>query len=80
MVELTPLKSTNLEGYHYDAKTKVLTLGFKGGARHTYADVPPLKVDALASAVSPGTYFHAFIRNAHESQPVPPEKEEGADD
>ncbi len=62
---LAPLKSTALTGYHYDAPTEVLHLGFTSGDVWRYPNVSKDKADGLAKATSAGAYFHANIRGQH---------------
>lgn len=66
-LELTPLKSSMLNGYHYNPETRALTVEYTNGARYSYADVPADKVEAFSGAASPGSFFSAKIRNNHES-------------
>lgn len=48
----------------YDFKTKTLLLKFaKGGTIYEYPDVPPHIYTNLIDATSPGSYFHAKIKN-----------------
>lgn len=66
---MTPLKSTNLAGYHYDAVKRRLTIEFHGklgrpGNRYRYDDVPEELASKLAEAESPGGFFTEHIRNA----------------
>lgn len=69
-ITMTPLKSDNLAGYHYDAASGRLTIEFKPGKgkevgnRYRYSDVPIDVAEKLAEAESPGTYFTNTIRNA----------------
>lgn len=59
---MTPLKSSNLKGYHYDPATKVMTVHFKSGGDWEYHDVDPKHVDGLTNAESVGKYFNTHIR------------------
>lgn len=63
--ELTPMKSSMLNGQHYDAGTQTLTVEFKNGTRYSYAGVPADKYEAFSGAASPGGFFAAKIRNNH---------------
>lgn len=47
-------------GYDHDAKQ--LFIRFKSGGLYSYADVPPEMHEALTSAKSVGTHFHAHVR------------------
>lgn len=64
------VKSSNISHVGYDADTRDLTVKFKTGATHRYADVPPEKHAALMAADSIGSHFHQNIRNAHKSRKV----------
>lgn len=65
---LTPMTSSMLDGQHYDPNSRLLTVRFKNGAVHQYADVPAEKHDAFVGAASPGTYFNAKIKDNHEGR------------
>jgi hypothetical protein len=67
MADLKPLKSSNIAACGYDAESKTLTVQFKNGATHSYADVSAEHHAAMVAADSPGSYFHANIRNAFKS-------------
>jgi KTSC domain len=69
-MQFTPLKSSNLEGVHYDPLSKNLTVKFLSGQTHAYEAVTPEIHAGLMKADSPGKYFHAHIRNAHPSSRV----------
>lgn len=64
---MTPVKSSNLSAVGYDPATRALTVQFKSGASHHYADVSPEAHAALMAAESVGKHFHAHIRSAHKS-------------
>lgn len=64
-LELTPLKSSMLNGYHYDQESRTLTVEFSNGTKYAYADVPLDKIEAFTGAASPGGFFAAKIRNNH---------------
>ncbi len=63
--ELTPMKSSMLNGQHYDPATGTLTVEFKNGSRYSYEGVPIDKYEAFQGAASPGGFFAAKIRNNH---------------
>ncbi len=71
---MVPVKSSNIKAVGYDADTRMLTVEFGSGAQHTYADVPPETHQALMDAESVGKFFHANIRSAFKSSPVPSEE------
>lgn len=60
-MKLTPLKSSNIDGCHYDRDSKTLTLKFKSGGTYAYADCPQEHYDKLCKAESPGGYFKKNI-------------------
>jgi hypothetical protein len=64
--EFIPLKSSNLDGAHYDPESKALTVKFKSGGTYTYAGVSQAHYDALISADSPGSYLHRKIRSGYD--------------
>jgi hypothetical protein len=62
-IKLTPLKSSNIEGAHYDAATRTMTIKFKSGGTYKYGGVVQQTYDDLISAESPGKYFHKTIKS-----------------
>lgn len=66
----SPIESSMFEGYHYDPNTRSLTMKYKNGAVHRYADVTHEKVEAMAGSISPGTYFNKKIKGLHESTKI----------
>lgn len=72
----TAVESSNIKGVGYDPDEKSLTVWFKSGAQHRYADVPPEMHSEMLAAESVGKYFHANIRNAFKASPVEPEEQE----
>ena len=71
-MKLTPLKSSNIAGAHYDAAAKRLTIEFHSGGVHSYDEVPPHHYSGLLAAISAGKYFHAHIRGTYKSTKLPP--------
>lgn len=68
MTEFTPFpKSTNVDGAHYDAGGRVLTVKFRNGGSYTYADVPPHHWGAMRKADSVGGYLYKHIRGGFKS-------------
>lgn len=63
-MDLTPLKSSNLEGAHYDSATSTLTVKFKSGGAYRYKGVPKKHFDEMCAAESPGAYLHQHIKGA----------------
>lgn len=60
-LKITPVTSSNVEGYHYDAAGKALTIKFKTGKSYTYSDVPQAAVDELVGAPSFGVHVSRHI-------------------
>lgn len=67
-MKLTPLKSSNISGAHYDHDSNTLTIRFHGGTEHSYSDVPAYHYEGLIESPSAGQYFHANIRNTYKSK------------
>lgn len=61
-MKLTPVKSSNIEGAHYDEASKTLTVKFKSGGQYSYGGVVKEHYDGLLKAESPGGYLHKNIR------------------
>jgi len=62
---MIPLNSSNLMGYDYEPETRMLKITFMSGRTYIYEDVPQDVVDGLASAISPGRYFNASIKDTY---------------
>jgi len=58
----TPLQSSMLAGFDYDADVKALKLRFRDGHEAVYLGVPADVVEGLDLADSPGKYFHSAIK------------------
>jgi len=63
--KLTPLVSSNLDGYAYDPVALKLIIAFKSGRHYLYDDVPQVEIDGMLDAASKGSYFSKNIRNAY---------------
>lgn len=57
--------STSLRGADYDAEKQRLDITFKSGQTYTYENVPPEIAQGLQDATSPGSYYHAQIKNVY---------------
>lgn len=81
MVDLKPVKSSNLKKVGYDAGAQALHIDFGRGV-YVFHGVPPEKHRELVNAVSPGKYFAAQIRGKYEvKKPEKPKpKEAGGHD
>lgn len=58
---LKPVKSSNVEGYHYDDATQMLHVKFKSGKTYQYAGVPKAVMDSLLKADSFGSHMSKHI-------------------
>lgn len=67
---MKPVKSSNIEAVGYDAATRKLTVHFKNGSKHDYADVPADTHAAMMKADSVGGFFHKHVRSAFKSSRV----------
>lgn len=63
-------KSSNVDGAHYDAASRTLTVKYKSGGSYTYADVPAHHWNELQKAESVGKYLHAHIKSAYKGSKV----------
>lgn len=64
-MNFSPLKSSNIEGAHYDEASQTLTVKFKNGGRYSYGGVVKEHYDGLMGAESAGSYFHKTIKGAY---------------
>ena len=62
---MTPLASSNLDAFEYDAATQRLTIRFKSGKSYSYGSVPETVAEGLKDASSPGQYFNSAIKNIY---------------
>lgn len=60
---LTPVVSSNIAGYAYDAAKEKLVIAFLKGTHYLYEHVPSEVVRGFEKALSKGEYFSAFIRD-----------------
>ena len=76
MVDLKPVKSSNVESVGYepgDGTKGTLHVRFRGGAVYAYADVPQKHYDDLIAAKSVGSHLHANVRGKFKSTKLEPE-------
>ncbi len=59
-----PVKSSEIAAVGYDAEKQVLEVEFLRGSIHVFQGVPDFVYQALLSAESPGSYYHAHVRRA----------------
>lgn len=64
----TPVDSSNISAFRYDASTHVLQIQFHGGRVYGYKDVPQNIVDEFASAGSKGQYLNASIKHSYTAE------------
>lgn len=62
MVDMKPVKSSNIQSVGYDDKKHELHVSFLNGNSHIYNDVSPDEHTALMGADSVGKHFHANIK------------------
>lgn len=60
-ISIKPVKSSNVDGYHYDAAAKTLHVKFKTGKTYQYGGVAQGDVDALLAAPSFGSHMSKHI-------------------
>lgn len=60
---ITPVVSSNMAGYHYDAAAQVLTVKFANGNYYAYSGVPASVAEDFEAAESKGSFFARQIRN-----------------
>lgn len=60
-----PLQSTALTSATYDDEAMSLDVAFFDGRTYTYENVPQKVFEELRDARSPGSYFHAYIKNRY---------------
>jgi hypothetical protein len=58
------VSSTNVEAFLYDRETQSLQIRFHGNRTYKYFSIPPELAGGLASAASPGGWFHANLKGA----------------
>ena len=59
----TPLQSSMLAGFDYDADVGALKIKFRDGHEAVYLGVPPDVAEGLDLAESAGKYFHSTIKD-----------------
>lgn len=61
----SPLTSSNLEAFDYDAEMRVLHLRFRGGRLYSFGDVGKDVAEGLKTASSPGKFFQSNIKDQY---------------
>ena len=70
MIQSINLDSSHLESAAYNDQTSSLDVTFKNGRTYRYSGVEPIVASNLASAKSPGSFFHAQIKNSYDFEEV----------
>lgn len=58
-------ESSNIAGFDYDERTKIMTVGFKNGGRYRYYDVPSAVFDGMKKASSKGQFLAQNVKGAY---------------
>lgn len=61
VIELKPVKSSNIKAVGFDEEQKILAIEFPSGIYH-YPNVPKEVYESLIAADSIGKHFAAFVR------------------
>lgn len=69
-MERTLVSSSNINSIGYEPSSSTLQIEFNNGNIYDYYDVPEEQYDALMSAGSIGSFFHANIRKNFTFQQV----------
>lgn len=56
--------SSNVSAFRYDRTTRNLDIEFHGGRRYRYFNIDAGMAEGLATASSPGGWFHANLKGA----------------
>lgn len=57
--------SSNIGKVGYDREAREMVVEFRNGGSYAYAGVDPTTAADLASASSPGQFFHLHVRNRY---------------
>jgi len=63
MIDIVPVRSSNIAGVGYDEETQMLKVVFKNKTAYFYFDVPKSVHEEFMLAGSKGKYFYSNIRN-----------------
>jgi hypothetical protein len=58
------VSSSNVMGFKYNPRTRELTIRFRGSRDYKYFAIDASMVEGLATASSPGGWFHANLMGA----------------
>lgn len=64
-IQTAHLRSSALISATYDDENEELSITFRNGSTYDYHDVPKEVFDGLASASSPGGYWHSEIKDVY---------------
>lgn len=59
-----PVASSNVSAFRYDKNTRALDIRFHGNREYRYFNIPAEMAEGLATASSPGGWFHANLKGA----------------
>jgi frataxin-like iron-binding protein CyaY len=62
MVDMSPVKSSNIESVGYDAEGSRLHVKFKNGGEYIYHGIEPAQHAELMAADSAGSHLHKVIK------------------
>lgn len=68
MVDMIPVKSSDLRAVGYNPQTQTLYVDFHSGGRYMYSGVPASEHAALMIADSKGKYFATHIKKSYPYQ------------
>lgn len=69
-LQMTKVKSSNIDSVGYEAESKTLHVIFQGGGHYTYKKVDPKLFDQLMKAPSIGSFIHQNIKGRHETKRI----------
>lgn len=61
-IQFTPVNSSQISGYHYNAQLQTLSIRFNRGGVYEYSNVPPEVSAQVFNAVSVGSEFSRVIK------------------
>lgn len=67
-------ESSNLAGYDYDPKAKLLTITFKNGGSYKYIDVPEATFALFKQSESKGSFLSSKIKGIHKHEKIEEKK------
>lgn len=73
-MKFTTVKSSNIDGVHFDPATGTLTVKFKLGGTYHYDACKQEHFDGLCKAESAGKYLHKTIRGSFKHRKADPPK------